>query len=246
MVALGFAAGLWTASRRCLRNGILPEQILDLGPWLVVGAILGARALYVATFWKEQFSGRPLVEVFRVWEGGLVYYGGLLGAALGCIFYCGARKLPLWKMADTLAPSIALGQAFGRMGCLMNGCCYGRACHLPWAIQFPEGNAAGAPTLPVHPTQIYESLLCLVLYAFLEWLYRRKKQDATVFATYLVGYALLRSFVELFRGDYPPNQLSLGGWFTPGHWASSLILLTGVLLFASRRWAHSEPPPAAP
>jgi len=243
MVALAFLAGLWTASRRALRENIAPERIIDLGPWLIVGAIVGARILYVITFWREEFAGKPLVEMFMVWRGGLVYYGGLVGASLGFILYARLKKLPLWKGADILAPSIALGYVFGRIGCLMNGCCYGRVCELPWAIQFPNQSNAwhqqhaqglvGATdrSLPVHPTQIYESLLNLALYAGLAWLYRRKKFDGQVFATYLVCYAILRSFVEMFRGDYPEYQRHLGGWVTPAHLVSVAILAAGLVLF---------------
>jgi phosphatidylglycerol:prolipoprotein diacylglycerol transferase len=232
MVALGFAAGLWTASRRGLREFVPAEKVLDLGPWLIIGAILGARLLYVITFWQEEFAGKPIFSVLMVWRGGLVYYGGLIGASLACMLYARLKHLPLWKIADILAPSIALGQAFGRIGCLLNGCCYGRPCTLLWAIRFPEGNAAGAPTTPVHPTEIYESLLDLGLYAALAWLFRRKKFEGQVFGVYLVSYAVLRSFVELFRGDYPANQLFFGGRVTPAQMASVVILAAGVGLLA--------------
>ncbi len=243
MVALAFLMGLWTARRRALREGIAPERIIDLGPWLIVGAIVGARILYVITFWREEFAGKPLVEMFMVWRGGLVFYGGLVGASLGFILYARLKKLPLWKGADILAPSIALGYVFGRIGCLMNGCCYGRICELPWAIQFPNQSnpwhqqfsqglvGPSDRSLPVHPTQIYESLLNLALYGALEWLYRRKKFDGQIFATYLVCYAVLRSFVEMFRGDYPEYQRHLGGWVTPAHLVSVVILAAGLVLF---------------
>src|SRR5437870_3141390 len=130
-MAAAFLAGLWTASRRGLREGIPPETILDLGPWLIIGAIAGARTLYVITFWREQFATKPFPEIFMVQKGGLVYYGGLIGASLAYIIYARRKKLALWKGADVLAPSIALGYFFGRIGCLMNGCCYGRPCNLP-------------------------------------------------------------------------------------------------------------------
>jgi phosphatidylglycerol:prolipoprotein diacylglycerol transferase len=140
------------------------------------------------------------------------------------------KKLPLWKVADILAPSVALGYVFGRVGCLLNGCCYGRACSLPWAIRFPADNPLNPPTHPVHPTEVYESLLNLGLYAVLAWLFRRKKFDGQVFSVYLVSYALLRSFVEMFRGDYPEHQHYLGGWATPAHLVSIAILAAGLVL----------------
>lgn len=230
MVALGFVAGLWTASRRGLREGVSAEKILDLGPWLIVGAIVGARILYVITFWREEFAADPFPAVFMVQRGGLVFYGGLIGATLGGILYARRKQLPLWKLADVIAPSIPLGSVFGRIGCLLYGCCYGSACTLPWAIHFPPDH----PTYPngVHPTEIYDALLNLALYGLLAWMFRHKKKfDGQVFATFLVGYALTRSFVELFRGDYPPDQHFLLSWVTPAHLVSLGILAAGLILW---------------
>lgn len=232
LVALGFLTGIWTASRRGLRDGIAPEKIIDLGPWLLIGAIIGARFLYVISYWKEAFSDKPWWEMFMVQHGGLVYYGGLIGSSLGCILYTWLKKLPLWKIADILAPSIALGYFFGRFGCLMNGCCYGQACSLPWAITYPVGHEThpiGSPAIPVHPTQIYDSLLNFGLFIFLGWLHRRKKFDGQVFATYLICYAFTRSFVELFRGDYAPVHYFAG--LTPAQMVSIGILSIGAILF---------------
>ncbi len=145
----------------------------------MVGTILGARAAYVVTYWNDEFAGQPVSEIFAIWHGGLVFYGGLIGAIITGAIYLRWKKLPLWKTADVLAPSIALGSVFGRIGCLLNGCCYGRACDLPWAHQFfPADNPLHPPTTPVHPTEIYDALLNLGLYFFLAWLFRRKKFDA--------------------------------------------------------------------
>lgn len=242
LLALAMIAGVWTASRRCVLDTIQPTVITDLAPWLVGGVILGARALYVVTYWKDQFAGQPLWHVFNLRSGGLVFYGGLIGAVVTTYLYLRIRKLPVWKVADALAPSIALGHAIGRIGCLMYGCCFGRTCELPWAIQFPEGH----PTHPshLHPTQIYESVLNFSLYLGLAWLYRRKKFDGQVFGTYLVIYALVRSFVELFRGDYHQEQY-LGGWFTPAHFVSMGILVLGVALLWWLNPAKHQPKSAA-
>lgn len=242
LVAVGFLAGLWTASRRAARSGLPGEAIADLGFWLLVGAIVGARALYVATFWRDQFADKPIWEIFRL-RSGFVFYGGLIGASVAGTLCTRGKKLPFWKVADVLTPSIALGHAFGRLGCLMTGCCYGRKCDWPWAIRFPEGHDThplGLAATPVHPTQIYEALLNLGLYAGLAWLYRRKKFDGQVFAAYLVSYAVVRSLVEFFRGDYPVHYL--GGWATPAHLVSFGILAAGLILlwWLPRGQKHSE------
>jgi phosphatidylglycerol:prolipoprotein diacylglycerol transferase len=236
-VAFGFLAGLWTAGRRAPLYGLRSEQVGDAGPWLILGTILGARTLYVATYWKEKFAGEPWWEVFMVQHGGLVFYGGLIGASLAIVLYCHFRRIPLWKLADTFAPSIALGYVFGRIGCLMNGCCYGRETALPWGITYPAGSEICRTTGscgPVHPTQIYDSLLNLALYSFLAWLYRRKKFDGQIFAVYLICYAFTRSLVEYFRGDYSSNHIH-GGFFTPAQLVSVGIFVGGMALFGMLR-----------
>ena len=230
-LALAFLAALWTAARRAPRTGIPAEKISDAGLWLILGGVIGARTLYVATYWNDSFAGQPITEIFMIQRGGLVFYGGLIGAALTGIIFAKVQKLALGKIADILAPSIALGYALGRFGCLFNGCCFGRECSLPWAIHFPLDHAtAGAP---VHPTQLYDSLLSLGLYALLAWLYRRKKFEGQVFATYLMAYAALRSFVEIFRGDYSEAHRHAG--LTPAHLVSIGIFAAGVGLFAILR-----------
>jgi phosphatidylglycerol:prolipoprotein diacylglycerol transferase len=234
LVALGFIVGMWTAGRRGVRSGLRPEQISDAAPWLLIGAMGGARILHVISYWQEEFAHKPFSEVFMVQKGGLVFYGGFIGAALATVLYTRLKKIPLWKFADAVAPSIALGHAFGRIGCLMTGCCFGKACSLPWAITFPPGHEThpmGEPGLPVHPTQIYESLLNFGLYVVLAWFYRRKKFDGQIFAMYLVCYAVLRSFVELFRADYKPGEYFFHGAVSPGQLVSIGIIAFGVALF---------------
>jgi phosphatidylglycerol:prolipoprotein diacylglycerol transferase len=226
LVACGFIAGLWTASRRAARRQIPADTIMDLGPWLLLGAIVGARVFYVVSYWEEDFAGHPFYEVFMIQHGGLVYYGGLMGASLACIVFARSKKLPLWRLADVLAPSIALGSFFGRWGCLTYGCCYGAPTTLPWGIQFPKDHESYPQH--VHPTQIYDALLNLALYGLLAWLYRKRKFEGCVFAVYLMCYALLRSFVEIFRGDYTTRHYWHG--MTPAQLVSIGIFLAGALL----------------
>ncbi len=218
---------------------------MDLGPWLLVGAIFGARVFYVVSYWDESFLGKPWYEMFMVQHGGLVYYGGLVGASLACIIFSRIQKLPLWRIADVLAPSVALGSFFGRWGCLMNGCCYGTETDLPWAIHFPPGTEAGRETggVGVHPTEIYDSLLNFALYAFLAWVYRKRLFDGFVFGTYLMLYAICRSFVEIFRGDYPPGHGMSD--LTPAQMVSVWIFIAGVALML-KQWGTARPPPPPP
>ena len=232
MMALAFLAGLWTATRRARLANVSGEIISDVTLWLMLGSIVGARFVYVVTYWKQEFANQPLSEIFMIQHGGLVYYGGLIGATVAGIIYLTVKKLPVWKIADILAPSIALGSVFGRIGCLLNGCCYGYACELPWAIHFPADHETHGAA--VHPTEIYDALLNLVLYLALAWWFRRswkarmengglkmekgssaslpssKRPDGQIFAAYLIGYAIFRSIAEHFRGDYPSDHIHAG------------------------------------
>ena len=229
-MALGFLAGLWTATRRARRANVSGDVIADVTLWLMFGSIAGARTVYVVTYWKQEFASQPLSEIFMVQHGGLVFYGGLIGATIAGSIYLAWKKLPVWKIADILAPSIALGSVFGRLGCLMNGCCYGYPCELPWAIHFPAAHAtAGAA---VHPTEIYDALLNLVLYLALAWGFRRKKFDGQIFAAYLMGYALFRSLAEHFRGDYPTDHIHHG--LTSAQVLSVIIFSAGAALWLWR------------
>ena len=239
MVALAFLFGLWTATLRAKHEKIPADKIADIVLWLMIGAIAGARIVYVMTYWKEEFASEPFTELFMIQHGGLVYYGGLIGAIIAGAICIRWKKLPLWKTADVLAPSIALGSVFGRTGCMLNGCCYGRPTNVPWAITFtnPQAhNLSGTPLfVPLHPTEIYDAVLNLGLYIFLAWLFRRKKFNGQIFATYLLCYAITRSIVEYFRGDYSTLHYHFG--LTPAQWISVPIFIAGLLLAAmlSRR-----------
>ncbi len=238
MMALAFLAGLWTATRRARRVNVAGEIISDITLWLMLGSIIGARFVYVTTYWKTEFASQPLSEIFMIQHGGLVYYGGLIGATLAGMIFIRWKKLPLWKMADIFAPSIALGSVFGRIGCLLNGCCYGYACDLPWAIHFPADHETHGAA--VHPTEIYDALLNLVLYFVLAWWFRRKKFDGQIFAAYLIGYAVFRSVAEHFRGDYPADHVHHG--LTSAQVVSLPLLAAGLALmfFLSRRARKNE------
>jgi phosphatidylglycerol:prolipoprotein diacylglycerol transferase len=161
----------------------------------------------------------------------------LIGAVLSAVVYVKWKRLPSMKVGDALAPSIALGHVFGRLGCFLNGCCYGSACSLPWAVHFPPEHETGGTG--VHPTQLYEAGLNLLLYFGLETLYRRKRFDGQVFGLYLMAYSVLRVGVELFRGDYGAHRI---GPFTPGQAISAVILTAGAAIL----WIQSRPATSKP
>jgi len=258
LVGLGFVTGIQIAIRRAKAVGLNPDRLYELAfPWILVSGLIGARLLYVITFWKEEFAGAPWTEAFAIWRGGLVFYGGLGLATVVAMFRIWWQKLPLWRVTDCLAPGLALGHVFGRLGCLINGCCYGRPSSLPWAISYPHeftGNQTPIyPLVPVHPTQIYEAVLNLSLCGVLVWIHQRRRFDGQVTGLYLICYACIRFLVELFRGDYRAEGTPLlsqpaAGVFTPGQTASFLVLAAGVgiYLFCWRTQPPvSRPSPAA-
>lgn len=204
LVAIGFLAGLWVAARRAKCEGFAPEQISDLGLWLILAGMAGAKVFHIIFHWDDFQMGWREAGLRSVREG-FVFYGGFICASVATIVYARRKKLPLWKLADVMAPSVALGHVFGRLGCFFNGCCHGTACAMPWAVRFPD--RAGGPGQPVHPTQLYEALGNLAIFAGLSLFLRRKRFDGQVWWLYVLSYSALRFVTEIFRGDF-----KTGGW----------------------------------
>ncbi|MBF0468676.1 MAG: prolipoprotein diacylglyceryl transferase, partial [Desulfamplus sp.] len=159
----------------------------------------GARVLYVLVNFNE-FASDP-ISVFKIWNGGLVFYGGFIAALVSAFLFVRKKGLPLGKTADIIAPAIALGHAIGRIGCFFAGCCYGQRCDLPWAVIFKDSQSLAPLNIYLHPTQIYEAVSNLVLFVILLFVDNRKKRDGITFWFYIFLYGLVRSFIETFRGD---------------------------------------------
>ena len=205
-VALGFMSGLWVAARRAPREGFKPELITDLGVWLIATGMLGGKLFHILFFWDDFIAGWR-AEGLRSLREGFVFYGGFILATLTAVLYSRVKRLPLAKLVDVLAPSLALGHAFGRLGCFFNGCCYGKACALPWAVKFPAPHVMHG--IPVHPTQLYEVFGNLAIFAGLSIFYPRKRFDGQIWWLYVLGYGVLRFLVEFFRGDYETHYFHI-------------------------------------
>jgi len=204
-VASGFMTGIWLARKEARRLGHDPEKIMDLCFYILVAAIAGARLFYVVINYRT-FLNDPL-EIVRLWNGGLVFYGGFIAALLVSVIYLRMHHLSVWKTADILAPSLALGHSIGRIGCFFAGCCYGSVCDLPWAVTFTHPETLAPMNIPLHPSQLYSSASNLAIFCFL-WAYRRRKKfDGQLFWLYVLIYALTRSVIELFRGDFRGTML---------------------------------------
>lgn len=199
MIGIGFLLGMYLASNRAKKERVNPDRVLDMGIYLLLAAIVGSRVAYVLTSMHE-FSGNPL-DVFAVWKGGLVFYGGLLAAVPTGIWYVKKHKLSVWKIADIMAPYIALGHGFGRLGCFFAGCCYGAECNGPLGITFTDPRSLAPLGVPLYPTQLFESGGEFLIFAALLFSRRYKKFDGQIFWLYPLLYAILRSVIEMYRGD---------------------------------------------
>ncbi len=239
MIMIGFIVAIAYASWRARKEGIDPNHVLDLGIILVVTGVLGARIFYYAEFYRtpfevepgvyKSFAERPWWTVFAIWEGGIVFYGGLIAGTLAAIGYFAWRKLPVLRACDVIAAGVPVGLSFGRIGCFLNGCCWGKrdmgGAFLSAA--FPGADAAGkngspawsyhvkhgwisedsAQSLPVHLTQIYEWGAALLIAAILLVYWRYHKRDGQIFALLALLYAPVRYAIEGLR-DHADAELS--------------------------------------
>jgi phosphatidylglycerol---prolipoprotein diacylglyceryl transferase len=229
MIGLGFIIGVTLAARQAKKEGVSPERVTDLGVYMLLTAIVGSRILFVLTNLHE-FADKPW-EAFALWKGGLVFYGGLLAAVPVGIGYVKRHRLPVWKTADIMAPSIALGQAFGRLGCFFAGCCYGATCSLRIGIIFNDPHTLAPPGVPLFPTQLMESGGNLLIFLTLLLLRRSKKFNGQLFWAYVLFYAVLRFIIEFFRGDTIRGLYFGGAISTSQIIAIGMFGLSGVMLW---------------
>jgi phosphatidylglycerol:prolipoprotein diacylglycerol transferase len=206
LLAAAYVAAFWWLIREGRRARLDVDALSSLGFWAIGGAIIGAKALMIARDLPQYASAPSGLFSLSLLASAGDFYGGFIGALVAAaIFFRRHPRLPLWVTADLCGPAIALGQAIGRIGCLMAGDDYGRPTPLPWAVTFTDPDAArigGAPLgVPLHPVQLYESILCLVLFAFLVKLSRRKRFEGEVILAYTFLYAVSRFVLEFFRGD---------------------------------------------
>jgi phosphatidylglycerol:prolipoprotein diacylglycerol transferase len=244
MLVVAFAAGTTYMARYGDRKVITPAECLDFALYCLVGAVIGARVVYVALDWGHY--GSHLDRLANVWEGGLSFHGGLLGAVLAAMLFAHVRHKSFAALADVGAPGIALGYAFARVGCFLNGCCHGHECHLPWAMRFPYGEL---PNVPVHPTQIYAGLSSLAIFFILLQLRGRFPRHGHLMLTYFALYSVYRFLVEFTRAGATGRLLQSLPWLMVAQLASIIIFVLSVLTIAltwRRRSAEADPAPTTP
>ncbi len=236
MAAIGLLAGLYVAVKLARRHGVDPDKAWNLGIVAILSALLGAKILYVIDHWSIYGSDPRRLFSLELLQAAGVFYGGLIAAILACFWYLRSSHLPVLKTMDVFAPAIALGHAFGRLGCFAAGCCYGRPAELPWSVVFtnPLAAANGVPlNTHVHPTQLYEFVVELANFAVLLWLLPRKKFDGQVIGVYLFLYGFARYFVEFFRGE-PGRATVFAGFMTVTQLISILLVVAGGALWLRR------------
>lgn len=236
LLAAAYLLGLKFAMVRAKRRGLDQTRILDLGIYIIISALLGAKLLLLVTDFQT-FRSDPR-ELLMLARSGGVFYGGLILAVVVALWYIRRVGLPLWTTCDVFAPAIALGHVIGRFGCLFAGCCYGKPTSLPWGITFTDPYAmanAGTPlNRPLHPTQLYEAGAELLILIFLLVTERRGRPfPGRTFWLYMLLYAISRFIIEIFRGDERGTVLM----FSTSQFISIILapLAVGMLVYLSRR-----------
>lgn len=202
LVALAFLAGMSWVSHESKRVGEPPQKLMDLCFYIVISAIIGSRIFYVL-FEDSDFWGNPL-SFFKIWEGGLVFHGGLLFAIAFSVGYVHRHHLNFWRVADIFSPGIAIGHAIGRIGCYMAGCCYGKPAQegFFWTSTFPPIEGSLAPSgIPLYPIQLMEALAEGLIFLTLILIRKKKQFDGQILLLYLILYSLVRFGLDFLRDE---------------------------------------------
>jgi phosphatidylglycerol:prolipoprotein diacylglycerol transferase len=233
-VAVGFAVGILTAVRIGKSQGIPSQQVMDMAFVMIVWAIIGSRLFYV--FINFSYYKAHLLDTIKLWQGGLVFSGGLVATAAAMLWYLRRHHLSFWTTGDLWAPSLAFGQAIGRIGCFMAGCCYGQPTGTRWGVVFTNPKSLAPLNIPLYPTQVFEAFSLFAVFLILIFLHGKRKFEGQVFLWYLILHSTARLFVERFRGD--DRGLVPGTEMSATQLVAILILVGSVvLLFTLRsRW----------
>ena len=242
LLAIAFIAGILVTSRNARKEGINPDSVWNLGLVILCATLVGAKLLMLITNLSYYVSNPREIFSLSTLRSAGVFYGGLLLALGTAAWYMRKRRLPAWRVADCAAPGIALGQAIGRIGCLMAGCCYGTTADVPWAICFTDTYAAenmGTPlNIPLHPVQIYESAGALVIFGYLAWRLLRRHMTGQIILEYLTLYAVLRFAVEFFRADERGDVFN--GLLSTSQFIAIITLVAAIFFFCYLRLHRGE------
>ena len=238
LVALAFMLGLWVTGRLARAAGLNYDNVINLGVYCGLAALLGAKLMLFLVDAPYYFAHPAEIFTLSSLRAGGVFYGGFLLALVVAGWYMRRTRLPLRKTADVFAPGIALGHGIGRLGCFSAGCCWGVECHLPWAVKFtnPAANEfVGVPlNTPLHPTQLYEAFAEFLIFTLLYIKVRKSHSPGDVISLYMILYGFTRFVVEFYR--YHEQGNLMGGPFDTSQWISLVLVILGAAHFvASRR-----------
>jgi phosphatidylglycerol:prolipoprotein diacylglycerol transferase len=240
LLAVAFLAGTWLSLREARRLSLDEDRLVTVILVVLVSSVVGARALYVLE--HVQTFRREWGSALAIWQGGLTLYGGVVAGTVAGLVTARQLGMPMWTVADALAPALALGTTLGRVGCYLNGCCYGVPTSLPWGVVFPADSFAGLEfgNAPVHPSQLYFALAGLVLFA-LVWLLRtRLKVPGSLFWFFLALFALVRIPLDATRAyDAEATLLTLPAFEVKESQVTSfaLALFSTLMILRLRRLA---------
>ncbi|MBU1319793.1 MAG: prolipoprotein diacylglyceryl transferase [candidate division Zixibacteria bacterium] len=249
MLALSFMLGVLLVRHRSRRSGVNPDFAVNLAFLVIISAVIGARMFYAFFHWSD-FSGH-LIDIFNPLgssEGfgiaGLNLYGGLITALSAAVVFCYLKKESILVVFDLFAPAIALGIFLTRIGCFLNGCCFGTECHLPWGVNFPVGSIPYSylGDVPLHPAQLYSSLYGLLLFVALSISEKRKPFVGLTFSLFLMTEAMFRFLIEYVR--FYENQMLttvFGIGFTYNHIMAMFLFLIGLMLLLVSRKRGVKP-----
>jgi phosphatidylglycerol:prolipoprotein diacylglycerol transferase len=205
MIVLAVMAAIGISLLEAKRKNFSQDVIWDIGLWAVIGGIIGARLLHVIDKWDFYVNHPDQLLNFA----GLAVWGAVLGGGLAILIYCMVKKISFWKLGDIVAPGAIMAQAIGRVGCTINGCCYGDVCDLPIAVIYQNTNSYAPQGVPIYPTQEFHMIWNLIGFGVL-WLIRKKvKPDGALFLIWLIFFAMGDYAIRFFRGDTTPFMFGL-------------------------------------
>lgn len=227
LAAVGLFTGVYLSAKRAAKEGYSGDLVMDLGFYVVVAAVVGARLLYVIVEYR-MFANDP-IRIFKMWEGGLVFFGGVLAAIPVAAWFVKKHKLPFWALADIFAPYLALAHAIGRLGCLAAGCCYGKPTTSALGITFTDPASIAPTGVPLLPTQIFDSVNEFVIFLILVAVRERKRFHGQLMLMWLMLYSVGRFIVESFRGD--PRGWIIEDVLSTSQGVGILVFVAATILF---------------
>ncbi len=232
MMAMGVALALWFLYCQAKKAGLDAPRLMDAAFYTIIISLIGAKLILFITNFSYYMSYPK--ELFSLARSGGVFQGGLTFGVIFALWYFRKKKIPTWQTADLIAPALAMGHGFGRIGCFSAGCCYGSECSLPWGVQFHSEYAHNLTGIPLgttlHPVQLYEAALNFLNFLVLFLILKRKTFHGQVFSFYIINYSIIRFFTEYFRDDHPDRAYFIrGGTAVSSLSYSQLFCILGII-----------------